>query len=411
MVNVLQALPQYRRVNRNPKHSFQLRVKPWQIQPMCIAPVLPMETMKNLLLQARVVSQPVKNPLLGWWAEYYFFYVKLRDLAGRDDFAEMMLDLNKDMSAYYTGFGSTTNYTYTGGMGYVSMCLQRVVEEYFRNEGETWNGNLIDDKPVAAVQHNGYWDSVRAAGDMDHADDDVAITVGVDDVVNASEIERALQTWQFQRANSLTEMDFEDFLATYGVKPRREELHKPELIRYVKSWTYPTNTIDPTTGAPTSAASWSIAERADKARMFREPGFVFGVQVCRPKVYFSRSLGAGVGMLNNAMSWLPAIMNDDPMTSLKHFADASGPLGDNTDAAGYWIDVRDLFIYGDQFVNFALTETDAGFVALPTTGMQKRYADETMADALFVGTTDATRIIKSDGVVDLTIAGMQRDHT
>ena len=88
------------RKSRRPSHPFQLKTRPWQIQPFCIAPVLPGETLKNLLLQSRVVSDPLKHPLIGWWCEYYYFYVKHRDLAGRDDFTEMMLNINKDLSSY-----------------------------------------------------------------------------------------------------------------------------------------------------------------------------------------------------------------------------------------------------------------------------------------------------------------------
>ena len=92
--------PTTRRVMRHPQHPFQLRTRPYQVASFFIAPVLPGETLKNLLLQARVVSDPVKSPLIGWWAEYYFFYVKHRDLDGRDDFVAMMLDPSKDMSSY-----------------------------------------------------------------------------------------------------------------------------------------------------------------------------------------------------------------------------------------------------------------------------------------------------------------------
>ena len=67
------------RVQRHPKHTFHLFTRPYQIQPFLIAPVLAGETMKNLLLQARVVTDPVQNRLIGWWQEYYFFYVKARD--------------------------------------------------------------------------------------------------------------------------------------------------------------------------------------------------------------------------------------------------------------------------------------------------------------------------------------------
>src|SRR3546814_2551802 len=41
-----------------------------------------------------------------------------------------------------------------------------------------------------------------------------------------------------------------------------------------------------------------------------------------------------------------------PETQLKHFAVDTGPLGDRTTLAdGYWLDMRDELLYGDQFQN------------------------------------------------------------
>ena len=82
MNNVLAMAPARRtgRVTRGPRHSFNLRHRPFQIQPFLLAPVLPGETMKSLLLQSRAVTSPISNPLVGWWLEYYVFYVKHRDL-------------------------------------------------------------------------------------------------------------------------------------------------------------------------------------------------------------------------------------------------------------------------------------------------------------------------------------------
>ena len=88
------------RVTRSPRHTFQLRHKPFLLQPFMLAPVIPGETMKSLLLQSRAVTSPIANPLIGWWLEYYFFYVKHRDLDGREDFTQMMLDLEHDMTGY-----------------------------------------------------------------------------------------------------------------------------------------------------------------------------------------------------------------------------------------------------------------------------------------------------------------------
>jgi hypothetical protein len=83
-----------------------------------------------------------------------------------------------------------------------------------------------------------------------------------------------------------------------------------------------------------------------------------------------------------------------------------------TPTEDYWVDVRDLFLYGDQFVNFALTATDAGLVALPTAAMQKKYASATDADGLFTSASPAN-LVRADGVVNLTIAGttVGQDHT
>ena len=54
-----------------------------------------------------------------------------------------------------------------------------------------------------------------------------------------------MREYQFARMNKVTDMTFEDWCEQFGVKMPQEELFKPELIRYSKEWTYPSNTIDP----------------------------------------------------------------------------------------------------------------------------------------------------------------------
>ena len=69
-----------KRVQRAPAHPFSLKTRPFQIQPFLISPVLPGETLTNLVHQSRTVTKPIKDPLLGWWTEHYYFYVRLRDI-------------------------------------------------------------------------------------------------------------------------------------------------------------------------------------------------------------------------------------------------------------------------------------------------------------------------------------------
>lgn len=403
---LISAVQQMRRKIRNPQHRFYLRVRPWEIQPCLLAPVLPGETMKNLLLQSRVVTKPIKNALIGWWAEYYIFYVKIRDLAARDAWQAMFLNPEADMSAQNAA-ASVPNYHFGSYPDFAQQCLVEVVENYFRDEGEAWNVATIGaNRPAATIGQNSWLDSVINAADM--AEDDFSIDLNANATITASETQQALRMFEFLQQQKLTTQTYEEFLSTYGVRPRKEESHVPELVRYVRDWTYPSNAVEPTTGVPSSAASWAVSARADKDRYFREPGFLFGVQVVRPKVYLNNLVGSAADLLNSATAWLPAVLHNDSRASMVNVPDNAGPLGNITDTGGAWIDIRDLFMYGDQFVNFAFDGT-VSEVDLPTAALQKKYPSGTDADGLFVGGTAATRLVESDGVVSLSIATALED--
>lgn len=401
------------RVQRHPQHPFQVRTRPWQIAPMFIAPVLPGETMRNLLLQARAVSDPVKSKLVGWWKEYYFFYVKLRDLDGRDDFANMMLDPTQSLTAYNEA-ALVEYYHKQTSISWVRECLKRVTEEFFRYEGEAWDAYKVGNLPAAMISTNKNW-SDSLVNDADRATiADVNVDLNTDSTITVSEIDKAMYTWQLLRTQGLSTMTFEDYLASHGVRPNPAEAHIPELVRYIRDWQLPANTIDPTDGAATSALSWKIVERADKDRYFKEPGFLFGVTVSRPKVYWSGQAGTMSDLMTDLYSWLPAVLRPEIEAGFKKIAahnvqfGGNGTTGGNTDAV--WFDVADLFMYGEQFVNFALTETDAGFVALPTATAQKRYASGTDADALFASASPANQI-REDGIVTLSISSTVMDQS
>lgn len=403
------------RRNRYPAHTFHVRHQPYQIQPFMIAPVLPGETMKNLLMQARAVTQPVKNPIIGWWLEHYFFYVKHRDLEN-PEFEEMVLNPAWDRSAVETAGGANASMYFAGdGIYWQKLCLDKVVEHFFRNEGELVYDHAIDGIPIASIKGNSWLDSVIYESDFQT--NDVNVDLNADSDIMASEVDEAMRQWQIARMHNLTELDYDDWLRAFGIRRAVAEKHVPELLRQTSSWQYPSNTINPTNGTPTSAVSWSIAERADKARFFPEPGFILGVSVLRPKVYLKNQTGAAAWYFRDIFTWLPKVIGGDIGASMRHIQDAftagtpdviKGPLAGVTE--DYWVDVRDLLIYGDQFFNFELSSTSNGLVALPTANMEKRYVTEADVDALFVG-GDGQDFVHQDGVVNLAIAGSQIDHT
>ena len=406
-LSVVQDLKPVGRVSRRPAHTFALKSRAYAIQPFMVAPVLPGETLKNLLLQARIVSSPVANPLIGWWKEYYFFYVKLRDLAGRDDFTQMILTPGFDLSGYDQAAEAIT-YHAGPGINWTRLCLERCVEEYFRDEGEAVDAFEVDGLPAAAVNNSSWLDSARLNADADPDHDENLL--GVEPTLPAymTGWENHYAQWEHMRALKLTAATFEDWLKSFGVsapKPDRE-LHRPELLRYVRDWAYPTQTADG------DQLLWSVAERADKDRFFAEPGFVLGLTVSRPKVYFSKQEGAAAGMMNDAFSFLPAVMASEAYTSLRKFetsTSANGPLGSNPSGA-YWVDLRDLLIYGDQFANFDLSDTGSGAVALPKASLAKRFCTTADINGLWLDYTAGDQF-REDGIVTMNILGTQRDQT
>lgn len=408
-------IPKAGRRARNPQHRWNVIAKPFAIQPICIAPVLPGETMKSALFQSRVVTDPIKNRLIGWWQEYYWFYVKHSDLPNGDDFKDMMLDPDKDMSARAPSATNAKYYAYddNGGINWVEQCLQRIVEVYFREEGQAWNVSTIDGLPTAGIVNNSWLDSAILNANLPTGTD-----IDTADVVTPGALDPAYRAWQLLMSQALINMTYEDYLKSFGIRGQAvtQNAQLPELLRYTRDWQYPTNTIVPTTGAATSAVSWAVAERIDKDRFFNQPGFIFGVTVTRPKIYMSNQRGAMVQWMDRAQDWLPAIMRDDPWTSLKMFDDAAGPLAGFTGGAGndYWVDLRDLFIYGDQFVNTDITtgdgaDNDIELPAVALTHAAKNYPTEAMVDTLFAA--DTAEYVRQDGVISFNILGTQRDNT
>lgn len=414
-------LPAAGRKLRKPVHRFQIQHMPFQIQPFMIAPVIPGETMKNLLLQTRAVTDPINNKLVGWWMEYFFFYVKHRDIGQylvnegvptfMDDVTGMMLDLTKDLTTSYSSAANLFTNHAAGSIDWMGYCLEAIVAQFFRGEGESNALATIDGKYAAAINIQNWLDS-SALHDA-YSLNVPEITVGGDDKINAQEISAAMQSWEFLRANNMTDLTYEDWLGTFGIRQARAQVYRPELLRYVREWQYPSNTINPETGAASSAISWALSERADKDRFFSEPGFVVGVTVARPKVYMKNVDGNAVDLMTNALSWLPALMRDDPWSSLKKVAHDKGPLATIvTDPDGYWVDIKDLLLYGDDFINVARSGTGLNMVSVPNANLvNKSYASDADVDGLFVGTTDATRQVRQDGIVTLNILGAQTDTT
>ena len=415
------------RVARRPQHRFNLKVKPYQIQPFCVAPVLPGETLQSALLQSQAWSDPLGVGVLrniGWWSEYYLFYVKHRDLPGweRDetlnaglgsDLIDMIVN-NGNLNAHKVGAKVNWTYTPKGGVDFVAAATYRIVEEYFRDEGETAVSQVIDGVPIAQVFGRGQNDwSMRLTLGANYADRRVNVDVDGDGDITVDEIERAYIEWAAAYDAGLIQMDYEDWMKTYGVQSAipavdRVDYHRPELLFYNREFSYPTNTVDPATGVPATAIGWRTAKQFRKNWLFPEPGWIIGLTCKRPKMYLGAQEGNIASMMISRNAWLPAVLNDQMDVSPLMIAKNDGPLAtiSNTANDAYWIDLRDLLNYGDQFTNWAPAAGTAPFAQLPAVTMQRRYASAANAMSFFKDATNG-RIIE-DGVLSFSIKGRQQ---
>lgn len=395
------------RATRRPEHRWYVEAKPWEIQPVAIAPVLPGERLRRAVWQSRVVTDPLASPTVGWWQDYFLFYVPLSLLQLSTAFKTQV-----EAGALDTGFAAATAADepayYAGrGLNWVRQCLDVIVREWFRPEDERAASPapaVRTGRPAARLGIDGLEHSIRM---------DSAYPGGAGPALGATQRaqEDAYRTYEYLREQGLVQMDYEDWLRTYGVAaPEAIRRRRPFLLRYVRNWTYPVNTVNQADGVPVTAASWAIMERADKQRYFQEPGFLMLVSITRPKVYRSNQEAAGVAGLDRLKYWLPAVLRDDPLTSLRLDSSTSSPWYDGVMADFHWVDMRDLFIHGDQFVAQPFTSTRDASIALPTAAAEAQYATEAMADSLFTNPGAAgLLLVRQDGVLRLEVSSAVED--
>jgi len=419
----LVSAPPTSRTGRYPRHTFQCKNYLQHIHPFMIAPVLPGETLENLYMEARVVSVPMKNSLIGCKQEFYFFYVRMTDLLS-DTIRDMFVDpTNTDLAATL-GVAATSQHYFTakGGIDWLKRCVTRITEEYFRDDGETVatasstiNGDVV---PIAQVREIGWMDSITDKDDMPAGPDPGSVST-------AGDLEALMQAFEQLRALGMANMTYEDFLRSYGISIPQKDENKPEMIARFTDYQYPSNTIDPNDGSASAAFSWVFKNGSKERKFIKEPGFLIGISVTRPKVYMGGAVGGLSAHLSRAWDWLPNYLwnvEGQAATSLKKFLAGTGPLGDRTSTTGeanYWVDMRDLFLHGDQFFNTrtitdgttATGDSTRNILLLPADQDSiavRKYPTKSMMDGLSVG---GSGYVDIDGYVTLNIKGHQVDYT
>lgn len=424
-IRLLNTAPPTSRVGRYPKHTFLTKELAFTAQPFFMARVLPGETLENLYMEARVVTDPVLNSIIGWKKEYFFFYVRITDLL-LDGIEDYFVDSdNASMTGTWSAADVQANYyTAKGGVPFLRYALIRIIDEYFRDNGEAFADHLTaGDVPIVQIREKSWMDSV-----MD--EDTFNLYVGGDPSAEttAEGLEAVMNAFEHLRSLGMANMTYEDFLRSYGIAIPSKDESKPEMIAHFSDFQYPTNTIDPTSGVPASAVSWVFKNGNRSPKFFKEPGFLVGVSVTRPKVYFGQNFGMLGSFASRAWDWVPRYLNEGaavpmPETSIKRFEPNTGPFGDWSTALadGYYIDMRDELLHGDQFQNLSARSTgsnpaDSAANHILTTMAADtwdawKYPTEAQCKSFFVDSAGTEYNIRQDGYVSLQIKGKQVDYT
>ena len=415
-MRTLLSQPPTDRVSRTPSHPFWIAHQPYEIQPFHCSRVLPGDTLTNLYFESRMIWRGLISSTAGCRVQYFFFHVRATDLA-LDAFRDMFVDpTNTDLissTSLEDATGNVPTYCAPGAIDWTQRGLEKIVEHHFRDEGEAWNSVVTTrGLPVAQIKQRSWLDSFTLAANMPEG----AAIAGATD---AGDLDRLMDAFNQLRAMGLVQMDYWDWLRSNGISVPDQDEGVPKLVAMFSEWYMPVNTVEPTDGVPTTAFSAVFKENMRKPMMFREPGFIIGIAVVRPKVLFALK-GSLAGFATRAWDWDPNYLREMPEASLKHFADTSalGPFGaDLSDAGGYFVDMRDDLVHGDQFTLTSLpTNADAtsqSYSSPITAGGVWKYPplagidpDHVSYDALF-----SPNAIVHDGVVNLTIQGFSVDYT
>ena len=396
------------RVSRRPNFPIAGTLVPFGLYPIMCHPVLPGETLKSAVTRWRVLSMPIVHPLAGAWLKSWLFYVKLTDISR--DLGQMFVSDSYSTSGWTASGHSARYFVKSGKIKWVQECLERCVEAFFLNQGETTR--TIDGVPMAKLNQVSWMQNLMFRG-----------SETATDTSSAGDTYADLSGWQMLQQMQMTELTYEKYLETYGVKSVNLATGQPEILRYSRSWTQPVNHVNPADGTPASAWVWSNEMKMEKDKRFDEPGFLLQVACIRPKLLQAGILTSMVGNLWGFTDWFPSYQLSDPTAGVRQIQTTDSifdaALNASEGAATLLYDHRDLLTHGEQFVNdrtnnpYTLPEASAMSLLAAATPEDVRgeYANSTDVNDLFVGATTATRLCYYEGMTQLVISGQVMDST
>lgn len=371
--------------------------RPFGLYPVLAAPVMAGETVRGLRLRLRVISMPLRYPLGGAYLHFWWAYCPARLSVGTD--------IVNELSPSTTGLLETSDvprmFSKVGQLRLIQLTYDVIVNTLIAREGQTlpafdgarkvpriwsdWTNNLSK-LPSGLTVSELPEREIDTEGDLDIAMD---------------------------RERTLLEAgSYDQFVRAFGVpEPRRDD--EAVLFNHGRFWTQPTNTVEPSTGVPSSAWTWAIDTVMPKVRRVKEPGVMMLLASIRPKMLHRKADASYLGRMVGLLQWVPptddaqawhAISDNDPVWSSTFKGSGSTQL---------LIDRQDVFGKGEAFINdipanlpYAVPQDTAGaYNGADLAALRGEFVADADIDALFSGSTTVSRRIYYDGIAEMTVQG------
>ena len=396
---------------RRPTFPIAGIMKPYGLYPLMCHPVAPGDTLTHLEGQFRVLSKGIKHPLVGAWLEMWAVYVRLTDLqrpTAPDQPPPILAQFIKEgvSTAGVTFAAASPRYFGIGAqVKWLQLVTERVAKAFFVHSEEPLR--TIDGVPqIKMLGANWYQNAVFTPANVAPVATDVEA------------LDEQISQTQLGRLGDMIELTYDRWVEEWGVEPKERTEGVPEILRYFREWTLPTNTVEATTGVPTSCWTWSGKLSMEKAKRFDEPGFVVLVGAVRPKMYASKQISSMLGQLWGRGWWEPPMKVLDPVDQLDIVSAANVMSG--MDSSSVRVDRADVWTHGEQFVNCGTAEhpytlpvaTGPSWVAASTPeDLRGEYCSLADVDALFSGAPANQKFCFYEGIVRLSVKGVVTDET
>lgn len=389
--------PGFARRRRNPTFPMAGVMQPFGLYPLAAFPLLAGETLENLNLAGRFISQPMKHPITGAWLEQWVAVVPMRLCMSE----ATVTDIAPSTTGLTAGADRPRFFTKSGALDTIKRAYDVVANEFFQAPGQTaptvdgvmqlprmgvdWTENL---QPKPASGDPTKWPEKAVTEEL----------TGID-----LETERQL----------MEAADYRRWTEQFtGVDPKSQL--RARIIRYDREWKLPQNVIDPATGIPRSSFFWDRKMNLSKRFKAMEHSIVLVLSAWRPLMFNGLTVASYIQRMNGVLEWLPprneagwsTIGADDPI-----FAAAF-----DTDNTQLIFDRSDVFARGETFINCAAADSPypvpISANSLESAGIDSqrgKYPTAAETNTLFVGATATDRVAHYQAIAMARILGFVQE--